>query len=34
MAYGDFKDLFRTVSAKLLPIKAFNVVNNLKYDGY
>ena len=34
MAYGDFKDLLRNVSDKLLPVKAFIVVNNLKYDGY
>ena len=34
MAYGDFKDLLRNVSDKLLPVKAFIIVNNLKYDGY
>ena len=35
MAYGDFKDLKRrTFSDKVLRNKAFNVVKNLKYDGY
>ena len=35
MAYGDFKDLKRrTVSDKVLRDKAFNIVKNLKYDGY
>ena len=35
MAYGDFKDLPRTKpSDKMLRGKAFNIANNLKYDGY
>ena len=35
MAYGDFKDLRRrTASDKILRDKAFNIFNNLKYDGY
>ena len=35
MAYGDFKNLKRRAfSHKVLRNKAFNVVKNLKYDGY
>ena len=35
MAYGDFKDLAkRTASDKVLRDKAFNIIKNLKYDGY
>ena len=35
MAYGDFKDLTRrTVSAKILRDKAFNIAKNPKYNGY
>ena len=35
MAYGDFKYLTRrTASDKILHDKAFNVAENLKYDGY
>ena len=35
MTYGDFKDLKRrTYFHKVLRDKAFNVVKNLKYDGY
>ena len=35
MAYGGFKDLPRsTASKKILHHKAFNIVKNLKYDGY
>ena len=34
MAYGDFKDLTRTASDKLLCDKAFNIARSLKYDGY
>ena len=35
MAYGDFKDLARkTDPDKVLRDKAFDVVKNLKYDGY
>ena len=34
MAYGDFKDLKRTASDKILRDKAFNIAQNLKYDGY
>ena len=35
MAYGGFKDLpRRTASNKILHHKAFNIVKNLKYDGY
>ena len=34
MAYGDFKDLTRrTVSAKILRDKAFNIAKNPKYNG-
>ena len=32
MAYGDIKDLTRTVSDKILCDKAFNIAKNLKYD--
>ena len=35
LAYGDFKDLTRrTASDKILHDKPFNIVKNLKYDGY
>ena len=35
MVYGDFKDLTRRiVFGKILRDKAFNIVKNLKYDGY
>ena len=34
MAYGDFKDLERTASDKILRDKTFNFAKNLKYDGY
>ena len=34
MAYGDFKDLKRTASDKILRDKAFNIAKNPKYDGY
>ena len=35
MAYGDFKDIKRrTASDKILRDKSFNIVKNLKYDGY
>ena len=34
MAYGDFKDLTRTASAKILHDKTFNIAKNPKYDGY
>ena len=35
MAYGDFKDLKRTTASdKILRDKAFNIAENLKYDGY
>ena len=35
MAYGDFKDLNkRTFADKVLPGKAFNIANDLRYDGY
>ena len=35
MAYGDCKDLTRkTNSKKMLFDKAFNIVKNLKYNGY
>ena len=34
MAYGDFKDLARTASDKVLRDKAFNIAKNPKYDGY
>ena len=35
MAHGDFKDIVRiTQSDKVLKDKAFEIVNNPKYDGY
>ena len=34
MAYGDFKDLKRTYSDKILGDKALNIAKNHKYDGY
>ena len=35
MAYGDFKDLARRTAAdKGLRDEAFNIANDLKYDGY
>ena len=35
MAYGDFKDLTRrTASDKMLFDNAFNIAENVKYDGY
>ena len=35
LTYGDFKDLTRrTASDKILHDKAFNIIKNLKYDGY
>ena len=34
MAYGDFKDIKRTASDKILRDKAFNIAKNPKYDGY
>ena len=35
MAYGDFKDLARTIASdKVLRDKAFNIAKNPKYDGY
>ena len=35
MAYGDFQDLARgTASDKVLRDEAFNIVKNIKYDGY
>ena len=34
MAYGDFKDITRTASDKILHDKAFNIAKNLKCDGY
>ena len=35
MAYGDFKDLNkRTTDDKVLRDKEFDIVKNLKYDGY
>ena len=34
MAYGDFKDLARTASDKILRDKAFNIAEDSKYDGY
>ena len=35
MGYGDFKDMKRiTASDKILRDKAFNIAQNLKYDGY
>ena len=35
IAYGDFKDLAkRTAADKVLRDKAFNIAEDLKYDGY
>ena len=34
MAYGDFKDLKKTASNKILRDKAFNIAKNHTYDGY
>ena len=34
IAYGDFKDLSRRTSDKVLHDKAFNIAKNPKYDGY
>ena len=35
MAYVNFKDLpRRTITDKILSDKAFNIVKNLKYNGY
>ena len=35
MAYGDFKDLPRSIASdKVLCDKAFNIAKNPKYDGY
>ena len=35
MVYGDFKDVTRrTASDKILHVKAFNIAENSKYDGY
>ena len=35
MIYGGFKDSARrTVSDKVLRVKAFNIAKNPKYDGY
>ena len=34
MVYGDFKDLKRTFSDKILRDKAFNIAKNPKSDGY
>ena len=34
MAYGDFKNLRRTASDKILRDKALNIAKNSKYDGY
>ena len=35
MAYGDFKNLKkRTAADKVLRDKAFNIIKNLKYNGY
>ena len=33
MAYGDFKDIKRMASDKILRDKAFNIAKNPKYDG-
>ena len=33
MAYGDFKDLTRTASDKILHDKAFKIAQNSKYNG-
>ena len=34
MAHGDFKDLKRTASDKILRYKPFNIAKTPKYDGY
>ena len=34
MAYGDFKDIARRASNKVLRDKAFNIAKNPKHDGY
>ena len=34
MAYGDFKDLPRTASGKVLCDEALNIAENPKYDRY
>ena len=34
MAYGDFKDLKRTIADKVLRDKAFKSASDQKYDGY
>ena len=34
IAYGDFKDLTRAASGKILRDKAFNIAKNPKYDVY
>ena len=34
MAYGDFKDLPRTTSGKILRDNIFDNAKNPKYDGY
>ena len=35
IAYGDFKDLARTIASdEVLRDKAFNISKNPKYDGY
>ena len=35
MTYGDFKDLTkRATSDKIFHVKAFNIAENPKYDGY
>ena len=34
MAYGDFKDLRRVASDRLLRDKALNIDRNSKFDGY
>ena len=34
MAYGDFKDIKRMASDKILRDKAFNIAKNPKYDEY
>ena len=34
MAHRDFKDLVKRTTDKVLRDKAFNIAENLKYDGY
>ena len=34
MAYGDFRNLPRTTSAKIWSDKGFDIAKNLQYDGY